>query len=738
MKKLSIAIVGATIALSAAAQHKIDFPGRQVIQQYQLEQESNQGPNTVAPLAAKPVQTYGVIVELNDPAFDISAYVTDVMSQIDEFVIVSVTPAQMQNLADLPQVRRIEMGYECEPMLKAARTATSVDAVHAGTGLNQAYTGKGVVVGLFDTGLDPNHINFKDANGNPRVKRFWAYMNNTGKPTTSLTDAAAISSYQTEDKNETHGTHVLGIMAGSYNGPADYAASAPNNKWVMTKQGDAGSSVPYYGVAPDADIAITCGPLYQASMLDGIQNIINYAKSVGKPCAINLSVGNNVGPHDGTDAWSVSLDRLGKDAIILISAGNEGTDNISINTPGAKIKTFVGTTNNPSRASGTVDIWGSDNQVYTVRLFAYDRSSQKELFSYTLDQNLAGKTVSQGDMEGFSDSKLSGSLSISSNINVGNNRYNVVVTPNVTGQTGILFGIAIEPKPGQTVDGFTRGMAFMSQSQPGFLDGTPDNSINGLACGENVICVGSFSTTKNFAFISKGNASGTGFVGASEVGSRSNFSSYGWNTANYEPLPHVCAPGEVLISSINKYYVDVAQDPMISAVYTMPGSGVSVRPSHWQPMQGTSMASPFAAGVVALWLEAAPMLKVQDVKDILQETSDTDFLINAEIEKWGAGKINALAGMKKAKEFGDAGVDDIVTDAEMAIVTTTDSRNFDIYVPGASKINANLYSLAGTTVAATSSDSNSATISALGVQSGVYILSITTDKATQTQKIAIR
>ena len=740
MKKISV-IVLATVALTATAQHKIDFPGRNVIEQYrlQLEGSASDDPNIVAPLSRTTgaANTYGVIVELNDVSADISGYVTEVVSRIDEFVIVTVTAPQMEQLAELPEVKRIEFGYECEPMMKAGRAAVSVDDVHVGSGLSRAYTGKGVVVGLFDTGLDPNHVNFKDANGNLRVKRLWAYMNNTGRPTTTLTDAVSISAYTTEDANETHGTHVLGIMAGSYNGPGDYAA-AVNNRWVMTKQGDAASAVPYYGVATDADIAITCGPLYQGSMLDGIQNIVNYAKSQGKPCVINLSVGNNLGPHDGTDAWSVSLDRLGQDAIICISAGNEGEDNISINTTGYNIKTFVGGTSNPSRASGTVDIWGSDNQIYNVRVFAYDRSSQKELFSYTLNQNLAGKSVSQNEMPGFSNSKMSGSLKISSNVNVGNNRYNVVVTPNLTGQTGILFGIALEPKPGQTVDAFSNNVVFMSQSQPGFLDGTPDNSINGLACGNNVICVGSFSTSKNFAYINNGNASGAGYVGAAELGSRSNFSSYGWNTGTYEALPHVCAPGEVMISSISKYYVDANPKATVSAVYTMPGGGVGVRASHWQPMQGTSMASPFAAGVIALWLEAAPNLKVKDIKDILQETSTRDFLINAEIEKWGAGKLNALAGVKKAIEVGNAGVNDVVTDVDKALVTTADGRNYEIFVAGAKKVEATVYSLAGLGVAGAAADNNTLTLDAGNVAPGVYVLGIVTDKGTETRKIMIK
>ena len=53
---------------------------------------------------------------------------------------------------------------------KFARQSTGVDLVHSGTGLSQAYTGKNVLCGIVDTGMDPNHINFKDTDGNSRVE----------------------------------------------------------------------------------------------------------------------------------------------------------------------------------------------------------------------------------------------------------------------------------------------------------------------------------------------------------------------------------------------------------------------------------------------------------------------------------------------------------------------------------------------------------------------------------------
>ena len=743
MKKISVMVLS-SLALTAVAQNKIDFSGRMVIEDARdrIEAGTNGGANVAAPLNAKSragETKYNVIVEFNDGNIDFGDVDVDLVARIgNDMAVVGATPAAMEQLAELPQVMRISLGNEVTPLMNAGRAATFVDDVHAGIGLDRAYTGKGVVAGLYDTGLDVNHINFKDAAGQPRTKSLYVYS--SGNPT-RYTDATSISNFTTETTGETHGTHVLGIMAGGYKGSADFSYFGSNGRAALTLQDEAGSAIPYYGVATDADLSVACGPLSQSYIVSGVQLISQYAKSKGQPCVINLSVGNNIGPHDGTDATSRALDEIGKDAIIFISAGNEGDENISISTTGENIKTFVAQDAwTANVANGMIDIWGSDNQVYTVRVFAYNRGTGREVFSYTLDKNLAGSSVKQSDMTGWSSSSLSGTLTVSSNIDTGNNRYNVVITPNVkSSNTQIVLGIAIEPKPGQTVDGFVRNLVFASFSQPGFTNGTPDNSINGMACGKNVITVGSFSSSRAFPYIANGNkASSTSYVGAADVGSRSNFSSYGWNTGNYETLPHVCAPGEVIVSSVSKYYVDTHANQMISALYTMPGDGLFIRNSTWAPMQGTSMASPFAAGVVALWLEADPTLKVSDVKDIIAKTSTTDLMINSEIEKWGAGKINALEGLKEVLSRKSDGVDDVIADVEKALVTTTDGRNYEIFVPGAKKVEATVYSLAGLGVAAATADNNTLALNAGNVAPGVYLLGIVTDRGSETRKILIK
>ncbi|NBX79801.1 MAG: hypothetical protein EBQ94_05380, partial [Flavobacteriales bacterium] len=55
-----------------------------------------------------------------------------------------------------------------------------VNLVHNGVNLDTSYTGKGVIIGIVDEGLDFNHPDFKLANGKTRVLRYWDHTTNTG------------------------------------------------------------------------------------------------------------------------------------------------------------------------------------------------------------------------------------------------------------------------------------------------------------------------------------------------------------------------------------------------------------------------------------------------------------------------------------------------------------------------------------------------------------------------------
>ena len=164
-------------------------------------------------------------------------------------------------------------------------------------------TGKGVVAGICDTGFDPSHIAFKDRLGlvstyvdSLAVREVWA-------PGSSLDNGARLKA---DTDEEWHGTHVLNILGGGYAGN------------------------PYHGVATEAVLAVSRSYLTDVSMLAGIEDIIAYARERDMPCVINLSVGSYLGPHDGTDLVGQYLSLLGREAIIVFSAGNNGNSNVTL------------------------------------------------------------------------------------------------------------------------------------------------------------------------------------------------------------------------------------------------------------------------------------------------------------------------------------------------------------------------------------------------------------------------
>ena len=85
---------------------------------------------------------------------------------------------------------------------------------------------------------------------------------------------------------------------------------------------------------------------------------------------------------------------------------------------------------------------------------------------------------------------------------------------------------------------------------------------------------------------------------------------------------------------------------------TAPGVNVTVGTvdGTYREADGTSFASPIAAGVIATWIEANPSLTVDDVQDIIADTSrPIDGYAHYD---QGYGQIDAMAGLQKAIEMG--------------------------------------------------------------------------------------
>ena len=167
------------------------------------------------------------------------------------------------------------------------------------------YTGKGVIVGIIDTGIDWRRSDFKGADGSSRILYIW-------DQTIQMSDYALMG-YGTERTKEEidsgqclqtdpagHGTHVASIAAGSGRGMSGFV-----------------------GMAPEADIIAVKTSFYDAEILDAVGYIMEKAFELNKPVVINMSFGTIL-------EWPAIL----KDAIdtaynagivVVAGAGNSGT-----------------------------------------------------------------------------------------------------------------------------------------------------------------------------------------------------------------------------------------------------------------------------------------------------------------------------------------------------------------------------------------------------------------------------
>jgi len=148
-------------------------------------------------------------------------------------------------LIQKPFVKQIgSESHQLLPMNDTMRLISHVDEVHAGeTPLPKSYKGKGVLIGIIDSGIDFSHPDFKDSTGHTRVKWLWDMNLPDSANSPSPFDYGqefsgdqidnGLASAHTGLDQFGHGTYVTGIAAGN------------------------GSAVGrFHGVAPEADLIV--------------------------------------------------------------------------------------------------------------------------------------------------------------------------------------------------------------------------------------------------------------------------------------------------------------------------------------------------------------------------------------------------------------------------------------------------------------------------------------------------
>lgn len=525
----------------------------------------------------------------------------------------------------------------------SARVMHQVDPVHAGSnGIPQGFTGKDVIIGIVDSGLDHDHPDFIDENGDKRLIRYWDHTisngSNVPQPygygqlwTANDIISGAITSNET---STAHGTTVSGMAVG--NGTAN-----GKNK----------------GFAPDANIiAVKTNfslPNWTLTIADACDYIFRVADSLNMPAVVNLSLGSYLGSHDATDPAASLINELLDEKggrIVVCAAGNSGNGgNYHVRNNFTTDTSFVWFENNPSGALGNntifFDLWSNQNQVnYTYCFEALNpvtNYSVRAATSFYDPFDYIGSPLLD-TLRNVNDDILA-TIEVYHNI-VGNNLQIQAYFSQVD-STDYLFSFKTTGSGRYDLwSGTFLNLNNIVETLPSssivpninkyVLPDSLQSIVSSWNCSEKVVSVGNLRG--RLGHIDKnGNQY---YPSEMTPPGRLVLSSSKGPTRNGVIKPDLSASGDVTLAAGPAWLLN---NPSYNAVIDV--DGFHVRNG------GTSMASPAVAGTAALFLEKCNLGTWQQFKNLIYQNSDEDADTGPTPNNaYGYGKLNAYSIMLDA------------------------------------------------------------------------------------------
>lgn len=568
----------------------------------------------------------------------LSTYGCRVIDRVGRIFIVDIPVDRVAELSHDARIERIEA--ERMPRLAMDQTPGIINAtpVYVGQGLPQAFKGRGVVAGVFDSCFDFTHPAFLDEDGNTRVKYYYDFhwQNDDGSTGHALETEQDIMDYAHSQNTYEgiHGTHVMGIMAGG----------AVNDK--------------YQGMAPEADIYAvdfnsmreqfenTLDPSSAVAVL-GFKYIFDRAESDGKPCVINFSSCESITIARQRILEGEALQVLtGPGRIIVAGAGNMGTNKCYMVKPEGTQAVGTGI-NYGIGGGGTIDM-----DIVT-------EGNQQVRFDFL------GMKFSGGPIEGtiiFNTDSVAALAPepcvLTTTVSMGAVKLIITKTdyndprgdvyhvkgemPHVAylllcgaaclvdgdGPAWVYSDLFLSPMANVS------GNSLYSCAQDGYTVAWP-------ATLDNIIAVGATGYRNTVVNIDGSENSEMLIFAPDQAGHLAKFSSTG-PTFGGAVKPDVVAPGMNIVAPYNSF-VSTFESDRKSLVDKLVYNGKNY---YYLAESGTSMSCPVVAGAIALWLEADPTLTAERIKEVLAHTcTKPEASMTYPNNTYGYGQIDVYQGL---------------------------------------------------------------------------------------------
>jgi subtilisin family serine protease len=510
--------------------------------------------------------------------------------------------------------------------------------------------GDGVIIGIIDVGgFDFAHPDFRDAKDGTRFLSIWDQGGDFRDPpsahgnsrfdygselTKPLMDAAiaaekagkfpaTFAERQSQRTEASHATHVASIAAG--------------NKGVCPRASIAAVliSVPALKDRTEERRATFSD---SARIIHAVEYLLEIAQRENKPISINISLGTNGGAHDGSSGVSRWIDALlsTPGRAVCVAAGNAGQEKAQSTDDMGFIMGRIHSSGRITARGLSVDLeWtvvGNGIEDMSENEMEIWYGAQDRLSVMLKPPGQSSEWITVRPREYVQNRRLSSGTTVSIYNELyhptnGSNYAAIYLTPNL--QPGSLRGVEAgvwkvrligdEIRNGRFNCWIERDDPIEIGVQGGFrlyrfpsffseASNIDSHSISSLACGHRVIGVANLDDARQ----------------------RINISSSQGPTRDDRTKPDVAAPGTDIVAA----------------------KGFSEDGKLWVGMTGTSMASPYVAGVVGLMLSANAGLTSAQCSGILQRTARP---LPGAYYEWrsdaGFGVIDPAAAIEEARTF---------------------------------------------------------------------------------------